>query len=221
LSAFITQALNSPPLYFFVASEIRGVANIRELSRLNPSTMMLRLLNGISFSENATVLDAPCGFGRNAIALAAKGLAVVGADNDCGRLDSLKRTVAKLKSSKQTHRVFPVCADLSDDRWPFLESSFSAVVCVHFPAQEIIENLKGSLREGGYIYIETFGGQGGNYLQLPKAGELRTALAGYDLLHYKERSVGPKTFNSVVVVALAQKRSATHPTQTSAAAQHQ
>ena len=185
------------------------MTNVREMSRLRPSTVMLRLLDGITFSENATALDAPCGFGRNAIALAAKGLVVVGADKDFGRLDSLKRAVAELKSSKQTlSGIFPICTDLSANKWPFLESSFSAVVCVHFPAQEIIENLKGSLREGGYIYIETFGGQGGNYLQLPKAGELLTALAGYDLLYYKERSVGPTTSDSVVVVALAQKQPA-------------
>jgi hypothetical protein len=132
----------------------------------------------------------------------------VGADKDCRRLDSLQRVVAELKSSKQTNsRILPVCVDLSHDGWPFLESSFSAVVCVHYPVQEIIENLKASLQEGGYIYIETFGGQGGNYLQLPKAGELRAALVGYDLLFYKERSVGPTAFNSVVVVALAQKPS--------------
>jgi SAM-dependent methyltransferase len=185
--------------------------SIRELSRLKPSTMMLRLLDGIAFSENAPVLDAPCGFGRNAIALAAKGLVVVGADKDCGRLDSLKGAVAELKSSKQTHpRILPVCVDLSNNRWPFLESSFSAVVCVHYPVQEIIENLKESLREGGYIYIETFGGQGDNYLQLPKAGEIRTSLTGYDLLFYKERSVGPAAFNSVAVAALAQKQCAAH-----------
>jgi tellurite methyltransferase len=197
------------------------VAKIKELSRLRPSTVMLRLLDGITFSENATVLDAPCGFGRNAIALASKGLVVFGADNDCGRLGSLKGAVAELKNSKQTHAdIFPICADLNDNRWPFLESSFSAVVCVHYPAQEIIENLKASLREGGYIYIETFGGQGGNYLQLPKAGELRTALAGYNLLYYKERTVGPMSFNSVVVVALAQKQPATRPVLISAATQH-
>jgi SAM-dependent methyltransferase len=185
------------------------VGNIRESSRLKPSTMMLRLFDGITFSDNATVLDAPCGFGQNAIALAAQGLSVVSADKDCGRLDSLKRSVAELISSSYP-RVLPVCVDLSDNRWPFVESSFSAVVCVHYPAHEIIENLKSSVREGGYIYIETFGGQGGNYLQLPKAGELRAALTGYDLHFYKERSVGRTTSNSVVVVALAQKRSAAH-----------
>ena len=185
------------------------MANIRELSRLKPSTVMLRLLDEITFSDNATVLDAPCGFGRNSIALAARGFAVMSVDKDCGRLDSLKRAVHELRSSKQAHsRILPLCADLSNNRWPFLESSFSAVICVHYPVQEIIENLKACLREGGYIYIETFGGQGGNYLQLPKAGELRAALTGYDFLFYKERSVGPTTHNSVVVVALAQKRSA-------------
>lgn len=197
------------------------MANIRELSQLKPSTVMLRLLDEITFSHKATVLDAPCGFGRNAIALAAKGLVVVSADKDCGRLNSLKRVIAELKSSKQTHpHILPVCVDLSNDGWPFLQSSFSAVVCVHYPAQEIIENLKSSVREGGFIYIETFGGQGGNYLQLPKAGELRAALTGYDLLFYRERSVGPTTSNSVVVLALAQKRSAAHSIPTFAAAQH-
>jgi SAM-dependent methyltransferase len=185
------------------------VANVRGSERLKPSTIMLRLLGGITFSDDAKVLDAPCGFGRNAIALAARGLSVVSADKDCGRLDSLKRSVAELISSKQSYpRIFPVCVDLSNNSWPFVESSFSAVVCVHYPAQEIIKNLKSSVREGGYIYIETFGGQGGNYLQLPKAGELRAALTGYDLHFYKERSVGPTTSNSVVVVALAQKHSA-------------
>jgi SAM-dependent methyltransferase len=137
---------------------------------------------GSRFPNDATVLDARCGFGRNAIALTAKGLAVVSADKDCGRLDSLKKAVAELESSKQTRlRILPVCADLSNNRWPFVRLSFSAVVCVHYLVQEIIEYLKSSLREGGYIYIETFGDQGGNYLQLPKAGELRAALAGYDL----------------------------------------
>jgi SAM-dependent methyltransferase len=181
------------------------VANIRGLSRLTPSTVMLRLLDRIPLLDGATVLDAPCGFGRNAIALAAKGFAVVSADKDCDRLHSLKSAVAELESSKQTRpRILPVCVDLSNKSWPFLKSSFSAVVCVHYPVQEIIENLKASLRQGGYIYIETFGGLGGNYLQLPKAGELRAALIDYDLLLYKERSVGPTTFNSVVVMALAQ-----------------
>ena len=185
------------------------MSGIEEVSRRKPSTMMLRLLDGTTFSDNATVLDAPCGFGRNAIALAARGLSVVSADKDCGRLDSLKRSAAELTSSKQGYpRILPVCVDLSDNRWPFVESSFSAVVCVHYPAQEIIENLKSSVREGGYIFIETFGGQGGNYLQLPKVGELRAALTGFDLHFYRERSVGPTASNSVVVVAFAQKRSA-------------
>ena len=52
------------------------MANIGQLSRLKLSTLMLRLLDGIALSDNATVLDAPCGIGRNAIALAAEGLVV-------------------------------------------------------------------------------------------------------------------------------------------------
>jgi SAM-dependent methyltransferase len=167
---------------------------------------MLRLLDGITLSNDAVVLDAPCGFGRNALALAAQGFAVVSADKDRGRLDSLRKTVSGLKNSKRISPcILPVCVDLIADKWPFRESSFSAIFCVHYPAQEIIEEMKTSLQAGGYIYIETFGGQGSNYLQLPKAGELRMALSGYDLLFYRERPVGPTTSNAVVVVALARK----------------
>jgi SAM-dependent methyltransferase len=185
------------------------VNGIGAISRLKPSTVMLRLLDRITLPNNATILDAPCGFGRNALALAANGFTVVSADKDYGRLSSLKSVVAELTDSKQENpRIIPVCVDLRNSTWPFLESSFYTILCVHFPVQEIIENLKESLREGGYVYIETFGGQGGNYLQLPKAGQLRAALAGYELLFYRERPVGPKAFNSVVVVALARKPSA-------------
>jgi hypothetical protein len=59
--------------------------------------------------------------------------------------------------------------------------------------------------DGGHLFIETFGGQGQNYLELPKADEIRQALRGYKLLFYNERSVGPISQNSVVVKVLAQK----------------
>jgi len=99
-----------------------------------------------------------------------------------------------------------VCADLSTDRLPFAKSSFSAVICVHYPVQTIISDLDAAVQKGGHFYIETFGGQGQNYLELPKAGEIRDALAGYDFHFYKERPVGPRSQNSVAVRALGRKR---------------
>lgn len=59
--------------------------------------------------------------------------------------------------------------------------------------------------DGGHLFIETFGGHGENYLELPKADEIRQALKGYELIFYSERSVGPASQNAVVVRAFAQK----------------
>lgn len=61
------------------------------------------------------------------------------------------------------------------------------------------------LMDGGHLFIETFGGHGENYLELPRADEIRQGLKGYKLLFYNERSVGPTSQNAVVVKALAQK----------------
>jgi hypothetical protein len=65
--------------------------------------------------------------------------------------------------------------------------------------------LDDQLIDGGHLFIETFGGHGENYLELPKADEIRQALKGYELIFYNERSVGPTSQNAVVVKALAQK----------------
>jgi hypothetical protein len=65
--------------------------------------------------------------------------------------------------------------------------------------------LDDQLMDGGHLFIETFGGHGENYLELPKADEIRQALKSYKLLFYNERSVGPTCQNAVVVKALAQK----------------
>ena len=130
-------------------------------------------------------------------------------DNDVDRLRSLKKSaVANSPSglrSTVAGKVLPICADLTSDRLPFGESSFSAILCIHYPVQKIISDLCTALKDGGWLYIETFGAQGKNYLELPKPGEIRRALQGYELAFYKERLVGPASQEAVVVGALAQK----------------
>ena len=66
-------------------------------------------------------------------------------------------------------------------------------------------DLDDLLINGGHLLIETFGGHGQNFLELPKANQIRKVLKGYKLIFYDERSVGPKTENAVAVQALAQK----------------
>jgi hypothetical protein len=68
--------------------------------------------------------------------------------------------------------------------------------------------FRSSLVAGGYLYIETFGGHGKNYLDLPKAGQLQGLLSkDFHLPFYRERKVGPADYDAVAVKLFAQKRS--------------
>ena len=72
---------------------------------------------------------------------------------------------------------------------------------------DLIPTFLSSLQEGGYLYIETFGGQGQNFRDLPKAKQLRESLSTQvEFRYYKERKVGPADADSVVVTLFAQRR---------------
>lgn len=177
---------------------------------LIPSATLMKFCDRITSSYGAPILDAPTGFGRNALAFAALGYDVVAVDNDVERLKSVERSAGDIclsaRRSNACGRVVSVCADLTCGRLPFAGSSFSAVLCIHYAVQRIVSDLDAALQSGGHIYIETFGGQGQNYLELPKAGEIRDALRGFELLFYYERPVGPSSCHAVAVTALGQKR---------------
>ena len=104
-------------------------------------------------------------------------------------------------------KIVSVCADLTAKGWPFAPSSLSAIICVHFAMVDLIPIFISSLQEGGYLYIETFGGQGQNFRELPKAKQLRELLSPQvEFKYYKERKVGPSEVDSVVVTLFAQRR---------------
>jgi hypothetical protein len=98
-----------------------------------------------------------------------------------------------------------VAADFRANTWMFKPSVFSAIVCVHFYSAELVPCFLLSLSRGGYLFVETVGGQGGNHLDLPRAGELRSRLRDFELLHYTERRVGPDNSNAVSAKVLARK----------------
>jgi SAM-dependent methyltransferase len=162
---------------------------------------------------NRPLLDAGCGYGRNAVALASHGLSVVCVDQKLERLNELVRLapghIADLRQRDcKVGRLYPVLADLGPSRWPFRENCFAGIICVHFLNVELFEAFRSSLVAAGCLYIETFGGHGGNYLDLPKAGQLRGLLSkDFDLPLYREKKVGPAGYDAVTVKLFARKRS--------------
>src|SRR5207253_1493126 len=60
---------------------------------------------------------------------------------------------------------------------------------------------------GGFLFLETVGGQGRNYHQLPAPGELRRLLPRtLRLEEYRERKVGPADAGAVAVKLFAVKQ---------------
>ena len=97
--------------------------------------------------------------------------------------------------------------DLMKDPWPFGSGTVGGILNIHFFAPTLFPFFARSLSPGGYLLFETVPGCGGNYLELPKAGEVRTALGkAFDIEFYKEGQVGPHAYNAVTVQTLARRR---------------
>jgi len=172
---------------------------------------MLRFAGEIIGDGTMPVLDAGCGSGRHSVALAALGSSVIAVDKDRERLSQLFRLADQYLAGqtvdrKRPGKIQPVCAELQRTTWPFRRASLSAIVCIHFLDVDILDAFAHSLARDGRLYIETFGGQGENFLDLPKAGELYNLISrNFAFMFYKERPVGPAAYESVAVKLLARK----------------
>ena len=177
---------------------------------LSPSSTLLKFTNELVRPDGALVLDIACGFGRNAIVMAAHGCDVICVDRDFKRLQHLEsRKAALLERSPVRNNaglITTICADMNEVSWPFVSDAFDTIICVHFICLTLIPCLLHSLKHGGHIYMETFGGQGENYLVLPRSGETKTALGNHvEIIYYKERAASRMHNESVSVKALARK----------------
>jgi SAM-dependent methyltransferase len=184
------------------------------ITQLGPASRnLMTLLGELTANSKSPLLDAGCGYGRNAVALASHGLSVVCVDQERERLDTLVRLAPKhladlRRPSCEAGQLYPVLADLDPSRWPFRENCFAGIICVHFLNVALFGAFRSSLVAGGCLYVETFGGHGGNYLDLPKAGQLHDLLSkDFHLSFYREKKVGPPGCNAVTVKLFARKRS--------------
>jgi hypothetical protein len=122
----------------------------------------------------------------------------------------LDRSLERLRQSRAARKaglIIPIQADLVLDPWPFDRSTLGAILDVHYLRSSLFRDFARSLRPRGHLLLETFEGHGGNYLELPKSGELRSVLCrAFDFEFYRETKVGPRGADSVSVQLLAVRR---------------
>jgi hypothetical protein len=168
---------------------------------LQPSVLVSRFASQIvNAAGEKPILDVACGSGRNALALTRLNATVICADKDLTRL----RSSEALASSE---KLKPWQLDLERDSWPFGKATVGGIINVHFLLPSLFSFFTASLSANGFLLIETVPGCGGNYLQLPRAGELRSSFAeDFDFIFYRERKVGPPSFDAVTVQLVGKRR---------------
>jgi SAM-dependent methyltransferase len=172
---------------------------------LATSRTLLRHLSVIAAGAPGPILDAPCGYGRNAIPFAKLGFDVFCVDTDGDALTSIATVQA---SSKITGRLIPLAADLMAPPTALAIRRFGAVINVHFPALHLLEWWGAALLPGGFLYMETVENRGENYRELPRRDEYRARLPpGLDVLMYHEKPAGPPGSDRVTARVLARKGS--------------
>jgi len=167
-----------------------------------PSKILLRFIDDIATIKPYPILDAPCGFGRHSLLFAEKGCKVISVDINQKALDY----VYGQRSTHESDNLIIRNLDLEQDRWDFESGSVGAVINVHYYSDKLLDHFMDCLTPGGFLYIETPGGQGRNYIQLPVGGTVRTKLLPFfNILYYEEKAVGPPGSARVSLRVFAQK----------------
>ena len=176
--------------------------------RLEPSPLVRRYATKIAEAAGGKpVLDVACGSGRNALVLAQLGCTVICVDRDLASLRAQLALLRRTELRKAATRLSLRHLDLVKDHWPFSPGVAGGIINVHFLLPALFPHFEQSLSSGSYLLFESVPGCGGNYLELPKAGAMRTVLkSAFELEVYQERKVGPIGCDAVTIRALAKKR---------------
>ena len=158
-------------------------------------------------SRGKPVLDVACGSGRNAFFLSSFGATVICMDKELTRL---RENLAQNTSTciiEKADRLVPHQIDLITTPWPFEHESVGGIINVHFTLPALFPFFANSLIPDGYLLVETVPGCGGNFMELPKKGELKTALqANFKFEMYEEKPVRPAESEAVTVKLVARRR---------------
>lgn len=169
-----------------------------------PSEFLAKVAEEIALNANGPIVDVGCGYGRNAALVSSYGVPVLCVDRDRNALDYID--ALGLAQQEDGRLLSTLELDLEDAPWPFEAESLGAIVNVHYLTAKLLECFLVSLKPGGYLVIETIGGNGKNYLQLLPQGYIKRRLKSkFEILSYQERKVGPAESDASSVKLLAKK----------------
>lgn len=147
------------------------------------------------------ILDVACGSGRNAFPLAELGCDVICVDRDLARLKS-QQLPPNIADRLILHEM-----NLLSDPWPLAAGTIGGALVVDFLDPSLFALLSESLGFGACLLVETISARGGNYLRLPRAGELRSAFEPwFDLELYRERKIERAPSDAVTVKLFGKRR---------------
>jgi len=173
-----------------------------------PSKLLTQFAEEIAVNSGGIVIDVACGYGRNAAYLASFGVPVICIDFNNDALEYIQSSANLSGEHSKGYGLLTVLKlDLINDPWPFQNESVGAIINIHFFHSSLIECFVKSIKIGGYLFIETIDGHGGNYLQLPKHGFIKSKVNNlFDIKYFKEKKVGPLQSDASTVKILAIKQ---------------
>jgi hypothetical protein len=115
------------------------------------------------------------------------GYTVLALDLDHRALRTLGASSSRQFKRSACGRVYPVIANVDEDL-PLNAGHLDLALAVHCSIHNNLGAIETALAPGGFLIYETFGGQGMNWLELPKAGQLQRELKHqFELLVLEER----------------------------------
>jgi SAM-dependent methyltransferase len=130
-------------------------------------------------------LDVASGYGRHSLALARLGFRVLAVDRSPEALNALSR------AAREEHlSIMPIVTDLANFSIP--AQTCQVVMNINFLDRAIVDTLKTALAPGRMLLFDTFlvdqatYGHPRNHAYLLEHYELRSLLAGLELIRYRE-----------------------------------
>ena len=115
--------------------------------KLNPSSWIVEQIINLQPLKKLQILDFASGEGRHCINLANSNRAITAIDKD----------YKKLEEYKNLDNIKTICFDLeTDEEWPLKNNWYDIIIVVNYLYRPKIKNITHLLKEGGYLFYETF-----------------------------------------------------------------